>query len=419
MARFFIVTINYAPEPSGFAPHATQTAEYLGQRGHDVTVFTGFPFAPEWRRRPEDRGRVAATSRAGGVTVRRVTHFIPRRPSSPVQRIVMEGSFALAAGAAMAGAVAAGGRPDAILYIGAQPAAAMLARLAAAAMRRPYFVRITDLAARAALDVGMLGATLSRVLDGFEFAAYGKAAGASVLVASFAGALAEHGYPADRIQVLHNPIDTGQIRPVPRSGVFRAQYAIPQDAFVVLHAGSMGRKQALTTAIAAAGRMRDSRCCWVFVGDGEMKTALADAVRRGGVDDVVRFVPFQPESGLSTMFADADLLLISQMAAVKDTLIPGKLLTYMAAGRPVLAAVNPASEAAQLLNKAGGGVIVTPEDPAALAGAVRRLSALDGAARDAMGARNRAYADAHFDERTILEALEQWLLHVPSAGIGA
>ena len=411
MARLFIVTINYAPEPSGFAPHATQVAEYLGGRGHDVTVFTGFPFAPQWRRRPEDRGRFAATTCAGGVTVRRVTHFIPRRPSSPLQRIVMEGSFALAAGAAMTGAVTAGGRPDAVLYIGAQPAAAMLARLAGAAMRRPYFVRITDLAARAALDVGMLRAPLSRLLDDFEFAAYRHAAGASVLVPAFAAALRERGYPMDRIQILHNPIDLEQIRPVPPSGAFRARYAIPLDAFVVLHAGSMGRKQALTAVIAAAAQMRESRCCWVFVGDGEMKAALADAVRHSGVEDIVRFVPFQPESGLSTMFADADLLLVSQIAAVKDTLIPGKLLTYMAAGRPILAAVNPASEAAQLLEKAGGGVVVTPEDPIEMAAQVRRLAALDAAARDAMGARNRAYAEAHFDERTILEAHEQWLLN--------
>src|SRR5439155_23442929 len=82
VARFFIITINYAPEPSGFAPHATQIAEYLGAHGHDVAVFTGFPFAPAWRRRELDRGRFFARERAGNVEVHRLTHFIPRRPSS-------------------------------------------------------------------------------------------------------------------------------------------------------------------------------------------------------------------------------------------------------------------------------------------------------------------------------------------------
>jgi colanic acid biosynthesis glycosyl transferase WcaI len=322
----------------------------------------------------------------------------------------MEGSFALAAGAAMAGAVVAGGRPDSILYIGAQPAAAMLARVAGAALRRPYFVRITDLAARAALDVNMVRAPLSRLLDRFEFAAYRKAAGASVLVESFAAALVERGYPAARIQVLHNPIDIEQIRPVPRSGAFRASHGIPADAFVLLHAGSMGRKQALAAVVGAAALGRDAPLYWVLVGDGEMKADLVALARRTGVERTVRFVPFQAEDQLSSMFADADVLVVSQIAAVKDTLIPGKLLTYMASGRPVLAAVNAESEAARLLGKAGGGVLVSPDDPAALALAAQELAAHGAAELERMGRLNRAYAEAHFDHHTVLARQEQLLL---------
>ena len=173
VARVFIVSINYAPEPSGFAPHATQIAEYFARQGHTVSVFTGFPFAPSWRRRPEDHGRLFALERNGNLTVRRVTHYIPRRPSSVVQRMTMEGSFGLAALAAIVAAMlGAAGRPDAVLYIGAQPAVAMLARIVAGLARCPYVVMITDLAARAALDVGMIGGRLSRLLERFEFAAY-------------------------------------------------------------------------------------------------------------------------------------------------------------------------------------------------------------------------------------------------------
>ena len=177
MARFFIVTINYAPEPSGFAPHATALAEHLARQGHDVSVFTGFPFAPEWRRRREDRGRVWSTERSGNVGVHRVTHFIPRRPSSVVQRIAMEASFGVTGFAAMLGVVLRTGRPDAVLYIGAQPALAMLARVFAALVARPYFVRITDLAARAALDVGILGGRLSRLLETFGYTSDGGCGG--------------------------------------------------------------------------------------------------------------------------------------------------------------------------------------------------------------------------------------------------
>ena len=57
--------------------------------------------------------------------------------------------------------------------------------------------------------------------------------------------------------------------------------------------------------------------------------------------------------------------------SVKDTVIPSKLLTYMAAGRPVLAAVNPGSQAAEILREADGGALVAPEDPEALSAAAR------------------------------------------------
>src|SRR5687768_14456035 len=86
-SRLFIISINYAPEPTGFAPHASALAAHLAGRGHSVSVFTGFPFAPEWRRRADDRGQLFRVEQTDGATVHRLTHFIPRRPSSALQRI--------------------------------------------------------------------------------------------------------------------------------------------------------------------------------------------------------------------------------------------------------------------------------------------------------------------------------------------
>ena len=213
------------------------------------------------------------------------------------------------------------GRPDAVLYIGAQPAVAMLARVVAGLARCPYVVMITDLAARAALDVGMVGDRLSRLLERFEFAAYRASAGAIVLCAPFEQALVQHRYPTDRIRVIPSPIDVELIHPVPRTGAFRARHAMPKDALLVMHAGSMGLKQGLLNVVAVASLTRDTKICWVLVGAGEAMSNLTEA--------------------LEEMFAEADVLLLNQLSAAKDTVIPSKLLTYMAAGRPVLAAVNP------------------------------------------------------------------------------
>ena len=83
----------------------------------------------------------------------------------------------------------------------------------------------------------------------------------------------------------------------------------------------------------------------------------------------------------------------------------------MAAGRPVLAAVNPASQAAQLLREADGGVLVAPDDPGALAAAARWCTTVDPDVLAAFSARNRAYAERHFDQRNILVAHEQFILN--------
>ena len=409
MSRLFIISINYAPEPTGFAPHAAALAAYLAGRGHDVSVFTGFPFAPMWTRRAEDRGQLFRTETKDGATVYRLTHFIPRRPSSAVQRILMEGSFSVSALPAVLAAAMRGGRPEALLYIGAQPALAMFTRLVSALFGRPYFVNVNDLAARAALDVGIVAGPLYRLLDAFEFTAYRGAAGASVLCRAFEDALVEHGYPGDRVRLIRSPIDIEQIRPVAEDGAFRRQYNLPADACVILHAGSMGKKQGLINVVDAAAQQIGGRVRWVFVGDGEDKAALVEAVRQRGLQEQVRFVPFQRQDQLAAMFAAADVLLLNQLRTVKDTVIPSKLLTYMSAGRPVLAAVNAGRQGAEILLEADGGRLVEPEAPHALAAAAEWFMGLSPEQLRGYGTRNRAYAEAHFDQRKILAAHEEFM----------
>ena len=217
--RLWFLSLNYAPEPTGFAPHATALAEYMAARGHEVTVVTGFPFAPRWQRWPEYRGVFSSETLQNGVTLRRISHFVPRRPGSLWQRIAMEASFCLAAAGVLWHRLLNGRqRPDAVLYIGAQPSIAMLARAIAAFSGAPYFVNVNDLAAQAASDVGIVGTGWSsRVLARLEFAAYLSSTGATVLCRSFADALVARGYDADRIRLIRSPID------LDRFGRFRAR----------------------------------------------------------------------------------------------------------------------------------------------------------------------------------------------------
>lgn len=407
--RVLILSINYAPEPTGFSQHVARLSEYLVRSGVDVTVITGFPFAPAWRRWKEYRGRLFMRREVGGVDVIRVTHFIPRRPRSVWQRLLMEGTFCLAAAAQLPRCPPA----DVVLYVGAQPSLAFLARIVSRLKRRPYVVWINDLAAEAARDARMVrGRLLQRILSRFEYAAYRGAAGAIVLCDSFQRALIDHGFPGDRIRVIGSPIDVGRIRPV-ATGPVREILGIPPDALVILYSGSMGVKQGLLNVTSAAGLTQeaDVKVVWVLVGEGEMRSTLESTIERDGLQPSVKLLPLQPESKVAETLSAADVLLLNQMADMKDTVIPSKLLTYMAAGKPVLAAVNVESQAALLLNRAKGGILVRPDDPRALATAAMMLSARRGELAG-MGARNRAYAEVHFDENKVFDAHVKFLRDV-------
>ncbi len=413
-----VVSINYSPEPTGFAPHVTVFCEHMAAVGHRVTVFTGFPFAPNWARWPEYEGKFIKLEHRLGVRVVRQTHFIPRSPRRMVQRILMEGTFCLTA---MLSLVRFRPRADAVIYVGAQPSLAMFARLVAGLKGVPYGVMINDLAAGAASDVGIVKSSfLQRRLHAFEKASYRAAAGAVVLGQGFKDALVADGYPASRVQIVRSPVDVEMVQPMDPDIAFRRRHGfVPQD-FLVLFAGSMGLKQGLDNVIAAASRLKDE--CpdvkWLLVGEGETRAEVERLIAHHALADRVRLIPFQPVEQLSAMFSAGDVLLLNQLSAVKNTVVPSKLLTYMSAGRPVLAAVNAASQGAEILREAKGGQIVRPEDPVALATAVKEMR-MDAPGRQRMGRANRDYALEHFDQRKILQKLEYFVHALMAPAVAA
>ena len=410
--NILVLSINYSPEPTGFAQHVANLCEDLARKGHDVMVLTGFPFAPYWSRWPEYKGRFITREHINGVQVVRVTHYIPRRAGKMLQRLLMEGSFCLMA--LCLSLTKVGSDWDMILYVGSQPSIAMLAKWMARVRRIPYVVNIQDLAAQAAAGVGIVKAPrLVRILDRFEYLAYGGASGAIVLCEAFRSALIAHGYPAEHIRVICSPVDIERIRPVLPDPAFRKNQHFAEEDFVVLYSGSMGLKQGLANVVEAAKLLKD-KCPvvkWVLIGDGELKPVLQELVARYDLGERVRLLPLQSEAYMSTVFASSDILLLSQLSAVNDTVIPCKLLTYMAAGRGVLAVVSPSSQAAILLNDAQGGLLVQPEDPVALAHAVKHLQAKPDALEN-MGRRNREYAEKNFDQRRIVAAQVAFLLEI-------
>ena len=405
--RIFVMGINYAPERTSVAPFTTGLCEHLANRGHDVTVVTAFPYYPEWRVWDRYRGRLYQREHINNVRVQRVWHFVPSRGSSLIQRLTHDLSFTLSA--LFAGLFA--GKFDLIYCSCPPPTLALVAYVLAKVRGKPYVIKLTDLASDAALATGILKEGLAvRVARAIEGFVYRKADTVVCICQGFIEKLAVRGIQWEKLRLISDWADTRTISPLSDVTSFRKANDLPNDGFLAIHTGNMGKKQDLMNVVRAAELSKDVKdLIWVLVGLGEDRSLIEEAVRQRDLKNV-RLLALQPVETLAEMFSSADALILNQKAAVVDSVIPSKLLTYMAAGRPVLAAVNEESQAARAVREARCGVVARPEDPKALVEAAMVLRN-DSALRNRLGTDGRKYAEQHFTKEKILQEYDALFDH--------
>lgn len=145
------------------------------------------------------------------------------------------------------------------------------------------------------------------------------------------------------------------------------------DAFVVMHAGNMGLPQNLGTLIEAAERLRDHEdILIVFVGDGAVKADLVRTADRQSLSNVV-FLPYHEKEEAQALMAAADVHIVSLVPGLWGCAAPSKTYGIMAAGRPFIAAVDPGSEPARIVEEFGCGLHVPAGDAAAVADAILKI----------------------------------------------
>lgn len=391
MTRVLLCTSYFWPDVTGIALYAKGFADHLTQRGDDVTVITGFPHYPSWRRAPEGP-RLAATAVVDGIEIRRRWHLVPRRQSAAT-RIAYEASF-------LTGLTALGGRsrPEVVVAISPCLASATVALAAGRRCAAPVGVVFQDVLGSAATQSGIGGgAALGSVIGTFEVAVARRAARVGVAAPGFERAFREGGLAPERIVTLRNWVERAA-PDLPRSQA-RARLGWTESQFVCVHAGNMGRKQNLQTLIDAAAALNGHGVRIVLAGDGNDRPRLEHLAASLGN---VSFLPLQPSGAYESMLEAADVLIVNQRASVTDMALPSKLTAYFAAGRPVIGAVAPDSEAAAELRRSQAGLVVAAEEPSALAAAVLGLRAAPerGAA---LGRHGRRYAELHLARPAVLK----------------
>jgi colanic acid biosynthesis glycosyl transferase WcaI len=403
--KTLILGLNYLPESTSIGPYTADLAEYLQAAGHDVRVITGFPTAPQWNVWNGYEGKRFMRETVNGVSVLRTWLYVPKNPRKTLQRILFDCSFALSA---LFG-ISLTWRPDIVVIISPPLQLAVTAFLIASLSGAKVFLQIKDLVPDAAIAVGALkeGSTVLRFARALEGFVYRRSTGIGVICEGMRRNLISKGVPPDKVTTLPDYIDLSFIRPPANNG-FRARFGIGQDEFLAMYSGSVAGKQGLETFVEAGAAFENDpsvTCCLIGAGPylPELKdTAEKLAMRR------FHFLPMQPRESLPEQLAAADALIVTQRKAVRDVVFPGKLLYYMASGRPILAAVSEDSETGRFIREMNVGIVVPPEEPARLAEAIRWMRDHRDEAR-ALGRNGRRVAEQQFDRTVVLERFEAYL----------
>lgn len=409
--RILIYSYNYYPEPIGIAPLMTELAEGLAKRGHEVRVVTAMPNYPERQIYEAYRGKWYLTEYKNGVTIQRSYVWIRPQPKL-LDRVLLDASFVVTS---FLPAVF-GWRPDVILSTSPSLPVCVPASLLGWLRNCPVVLNLQDILPEAAIHVGLLkNKWLIRVFSLLEKFAYRSATKISVIADGFVENLLSKGVSSEKIEQIPNWVDINFIRPLPKEdNKFRAAHNL-NGKFVLLYSGNIALTQGLETVIQAAAKLRDiSEIAFVIAGEAKGLQRLQKYCTDCGADNVL-LLPFQPREQLPEMLAAADVGLVVQKKNVISFNMPSKIQVLLASGRALIASVPDNGTAAKAVRQSGGGVVVPPEDPQALATAILDLYKHPEKAKT-LGYNSRKYAVEQYAFEQALNQYENLFYSVTAEG---
>jgi colanic acid biosynthesis glycosyl transferase WcaI len=364
--RILILHMRYRPDATGTGPLVTELAEDLSAAGEDVTVVTSVPHYGRGGIPSEYRTVVVNKRIESGVKVYRTLSPVPHVGSAFGRGIDYGVYTALAA---LSGAVL--GSIDVALCVAPPITVGLSGWVVGLARRCPIVFNAQDIWPDGLIQMGQVrNRTLIGIFRWMEHFVYRNSSRIAVVSEGMRENLLAKGVAADRVEVVHNWVDTERIRPINPSGRFRQENGLT-GKFVVLFAGNIGYASALHSVLETAGILKeDPRIVFLIVGEGSAKRGLVRQAEARRLTNV-RFLTTQPVTSFPDVLASCDVTLVPLRKDMGSLSVPSKTLAFMAGGRPVVACVPEDSDVRRMIREADCGVSVVAEDPQALAQAIQ------------------------------------------------
>ena len=386
--RLVVLCPHFDPDTAPTGRVMSRIVAELVDRGHRIDVVTSLPWYRAHQVEPEWTGRLSRTERTAWGTVRRLHPFPGADKRDLSRRLVGFVGFSALAGWAGLGAGGWFRRADAVLAMSPPLTMGVTGRLVAWSHRAPLVFNVQDVFPDAAITTGAITnrgvITVARRLERISY----RLADAVTVLSDDLRANVVSKLPSTRaatVRTIPNFVDTDRIQPADRMTAYRAELGLGAEP-VLLYAGNVGFSQSVALLVEAARRLPGISV--VINGEG---VALADVRRAATGLDNVRFAGYLPDDRLSELLATGDVHAIPLRAGLAAVSVPSKLYSSLAAGRPIVAAIDPGTVVPKILDEAGAGIAVPPDDADRFAAAVDELASDLDRAR-AMGARGRAWA---------------------------
>ena len=367
----------------------------------------GFPNFPSGKLYPGYRVRLLQKETIAGIPVVRVPLY-PEHSRSGFKRAINYLSFAFAAAVLGGGAIS---KPD-VLFVYHPPLtvgipAYILSRL----WRIPFVYQVQDMWPETLSATGMLNnAIVLRMIGWFAKWTYTKAAAICVISPGFRANLIGKGVPADKVHFISNWVDPEAYYVAASDPDLGEKFAL-SNRFNVMFAGILGAAQGLEVVLEAAKLLRDLKNFqFVLIGDGIALEGLKKTASDQNLSNVL-FLGRHPQERMPSLYAFADALLVHlKNDPLFSITIPHKILTYLASGKPILAAV--AGDAASVVTQADAGIACPPSDPKALADAARKLYCAGREELQRMGLNGRRAAQDLYSRDRLVGKIEGVLMQV-------
>ena len=383
--RIVVLCPHFTPDNAPTGEVMTRIVTELAALGHQLHVVTALPWYRSHAIEPGWEGKWMRTESTEWGSITRVNPF----PGSDKRNLVRRAMGFVGFSALVGLASSRGGRVDAVIAM-SPPLTMGLTGWGTHVIRRgPLIFNIQDVFPDAAVETGTItNRWIIAAARQLERVSYNRAAAVTALSTDLGDNIAAKMRPSrrDRVRVIPNFVDTDAIRPHDRMTELRRDLDIGSET-VVLYAGNVGFSQSLEMVVETAKTMPS--LTFVINGDGAARAALCDLA--DGLANV-RFSGYQPMERLPEVLATGDIHLVPLKAGLGRVSVPSKTYSILAAGRPVLAAIDPGTEVPRIIAESGGGICVPPDDIVAFRSALQRL-ADDPAGRQQMAVSGRRWVE--------------------------